>query len=215
LSLKYPVVLSLLDRNILVVGGGKVATRKVKGLLGSGARIKVVSPLPSSEILNLAKTNKLELFERKFIDTDLKDVFLIFAATDENSVNRHIAKVGKSQGALVNVVDDPKACDFYLPARVSKGSVEVSVSTSGTSPALSAWLRDEIASNLPEGLEELSSLTASLRTIFGASIEVSRWKDFFLSDVLDFLARGDTQGVAKIVDEFFGEGTWSKLRNGD
>jgi siroheme synthase-like protein len=215
LSLKYPVFLSLLDRNILVVGGGKVATRKVKGLLCSGARIKVVSPLPSSEILNLAKTNKLELFERKFIDTDLKDVFLIFAATDENSVNRHIAKVGKSEGALVNVVDDPKGCDFYLPARVSKGNIEVSVSTSGTSPALSVWVRDEIATNLPEGLEELSRLSSGLRTIFGASVEVSRWRDFFISGVLEFLARGDTQGVAKIVDEFFGEGTWNKLGNGD
>ncbi|MBI4875391.1 MAG: bifunctional precorrin-2 dehydrogenase/sirohydrochlorin ferrochelatase [Acidobacteria bacterium] len=140
----YPMFLSLSEKTAVVVGGGKVGLRKTKGLLGAGARVKVISPAWRAEFEGLP----VKLVRRAFRASDLKGACLAFAATDHREVNRRVEREAKRLGIPVNVADDPAACDFIVPARVRSGELQVAVSTSGRSPRLAAELKRKIGAVL-------------------------------------------------------------------
>jgi len=137
----YPVSLNLENVPCLVVGGGTVALRKVESLMASGARVTVVSPSMVSEIEAL---KELELKKRKFRPGDLDRKFLVVSATNNRSVNEAVAKAAKKRMMLVNVVDDPELCNFYVNSQVRRGDLAISVSTGGASPALAKRIRKEL-----------------------------------------------------------------------
>ena len=136
-KLWYPVFLDLKDRPIVVVGAGKVALRKTKGLLEAGAHVTVVAPKHLREFTKLP----VQLVEREFRTSDLTGAMLVFAATDDRLTNHRIAIAAKGRGILANVADSTEECGFIVPARVNKGGVQIAVSTGGRSPRLSAELR--------------------------------------------------------------------------
>jgi precorrin-2 dehydrogenase len=136
----YPIFLNLKERPVLVVGAGKVALRKVRGLLEAGARITVVAPRFEPEFENLP----VRLVRRRFRAIDLKDASLIFAATSDRNVNRRIGRLAKAKGIFANVADSAEECDFLVPARVSKGGVQIAVSTGGVAPRLASELRKKL-----------------------------------------------------------------------
>ncbi len=125
---------------MLVVGAGKVALRKTRGLLEAGARVTVVAPRWAPEFVSLP----VRLLRRRFRASDLRGVCLAFTATDDRRVNHRVAIEAKRRGIPVNVADAPGECDFLVPARVRSGHLQVAISTSGRSPRLAAELRRRI-----------------------------------------------------------------------
>ena len=141
----YPLFLDLRGKPVLVVGAGKVALRKVRGLLESDARVTVVAPE------GLAEFEKLPVrwVRRRFRQSDLRGQVLAFAATNDRHVNRTVGQRAKMLGIPANVADAPAECDFIVPARVRRGDLQVAVSTGGRSPRLAAELRRRIERVLP------------------------------------------------------------------
>lgn len=146
----YPIFLDLAGRPALVAGAGKVALRKVKGLLEAGARVTVVAPeaLPEFERLGV------RLRKRRFRRSDLNGMALAFAATNDRKVNRAVALEAKRRGIPVNVADCPEECDFLVPARVRSGELQIAVSTGGRNPRLAAELRRKLESTLAHGTRQ-------------------------------------------------------------
>ena len=136
----YPIFLDLKDRHVLVVGAGKVALRKARGLLEAGARVTVVAPEWDREFEDLP----VRRIERRFRASDLAGSMLVFAATDDRLTNHRIGIAAKGKGVFANIADSAEECDFLVPARLHRGSVQVAVSTGGENPRLSAELRKKL-----------------------------------------------------------------------
>ena len=137
----YPVFLNLRGEKAVVVGGGKVAERKILSLLRAGADITVISPGITKKIEKEKLKNNLKHINRQYRKKDLNNAFLVIAATDSLVTNK---KVSKDAACLVNVVDTPDLCNFIVPSTVNRGLLSIAVSTSGVSPALSRSIREEL-----------------------------------------------------------------------
>lgn len=140
----YSVSLDLAGKSCLVVGGGKVAERKVISLLQSNAEITVISPRVTDYLGELIKNKRIFYFEREYQTEDLAGVFLVISATDSKDANRKVAKDCLEKNILINAVDDPEYCNFIVPAVVRRGDLTISVSTGGKSPALARKIREEL-----------------------------------------------------------------------
>jgi siroheme synthase-like protein len=136
----YPIFLSLKDRPVLVVGAGKVALRKTRGLVEAGARVTVVAPEFETEFASLP----VLLVERKFRASDLAGMLLVFAATDDRMTNHRIGVAAKGRGILANIADSADECDFVVPAMLKRGAVHIAISSGGENPRLSAELRRKL-----------------------------------------------------------------------
>lgn len=142
----YPVVLTrVAGTPVVVIGGGKVAERKVRGLLEVGARVRVVSPEATETIRQWAAEGHLTWEARPYRMGDLLGARLAFAATNRREVNAHVAREAAELGVLCNVADAPEEGDFHLPAVYRGKDVVVAVSTAGADPARARDLRDRIA----------------------------------------------------------------------
>jgi len=137
----YPVMLSLEDNPCLVVGGGRVALRKVKGLLSEGAMVTVVAPKAEEELEAMAEMEAIRLERRPYRTGETAGYFLIMAATNDNRVNRQVFQDAKDCGIWVNVADDPKLCTFYLPARMKRGPMQLVIASTGLAPFAMGRLR--------------------------------------------------------------------------
>lgn len=140
----YPIVLDLDGKPCLVVGGGEVATAKVQGLLLSGAHVVVVSPTLTETLGRLAKQGPVVHRARDFRDDDVIGCALVIAATDRPEVNSAIFRLARRHRILVNVVDTPAECDFYTPAVVQRGALQIAISTNGKIPGLARRIREEL-----------------------------------------------------------------------
>ncbi|HLH18962.1 MAG TPA: bifunctional precorrin-2 dehydrogenase/sirohydrochlorin ferrochelatase [Bryobacteraceae bacterium] len=136
----YPIFLDLKDRPVLVVGAGKVALRKTRGLLEAGARVTVVAPEWEPEFEDLP----VRRIARRFRASDLAGAMLVFAATDDRLANHRVGVAAKGRGIFANIADSAEECDFVVPARVQRGPVQIAVSTGGESPRLAAELRRKL-----------------------------------------------------------------------
>lgn len=137
----YPLFLNLKGKKAVVIGGGKVAERKILTLLRVGARVTVISPTLTKRIEKEKLKGTIEHFSRQYEKGDLKNAFLVIAATDSRLINENVFK---DAPCLVNVVDAPSLCNFIVPSVVKRGPLTISISTSGISPALSRSIRKEL-----------------------------------------------------------------------
>jgi len=161
----YPIFLKLSQLNILIVGGGKVAEEKLRFLLKSSpnAQILVVSKDFSSELLEFIKNHNILLVKMVYNKTVLKNKQIIIAATNNKAINRQIYEDAKKKNILINVVDTPELCDFYLGGIVTKGHVKIAISTNGKSPILAKKLRQYFELFLPENLDDLAKNLSKYR----------------------------------------------------
>lgn len=155
MAFTYSVMLDLTERNVLVVGAGKVAVRKVKRLLKSGAKITVVAPNSSEDLLALAQCQMIAYIKRPF---DLKDIvelepFLVFAATDNPVLNETIAQYCATNNILVNAITDPINGNFSVQAEIKKRNYAVSISTFGHGPGFSKAMREYLEPVLDDRLD--------------------------------------------------------------
>lgn len=137
--------LNIQGRSCLVVGGGEVAERKAAALMEAQALVTVVSPSMTSRLQKWAADGLLRLICRAYKAGDATGFFLVIAATDRAEVNACIAAEARRDGALVNVVDAPDCSDYTLPALLRRGELTIAVSTEGASPALSRFIRRQLA----------------------------------------------------------------------
>src|SRR5208337_3817852 len=147
-----PIFLSLAGRRCLLVGAGSVALDKIGSLLKTGLQLRVVAPQARPEVQQLAVEGKLEWVERRFELSDLDGIFLVIAATDSPEVNAAVYRGAVERGILCNSVDDIPNCDFFFGSVVSRGDLQIAISTAGESPAFAQHLRREIDKLLPEDL---------------------------------------------------------------
>lgn len=158
----YPVFLKLANKECLVIGGGKVAFRKATTLLESGALITVISPEIIKNFNNLIVGKKIKHINRKYINGDLKNFYLVIAATNSRRTNREIYKEAQKENILINCADDPENSDFYVPSVAQKGDLQIAISTSGKSPLLAKKTRESLEKKIYPELEtdmnELDSL---------------------------------------------------------
>jgi precorrin-2 dehydrogenase/sirohydrochlorin ferrochelatase len=145
----YPIFLNVTGRRCVVVGGGRVAERKVLTLLRAGASVQVISPAVTPRLALLATKKKIGLTRRVYRRGDLKRrraprPMLVFAATDDPATQSVVQKDGEALGALVNVADDARNSSFIVPASFAQGDLVGAISTSGASPTLARLLREEL-----------------------------------------------------------------------
>jgi len=147
-----PIFLKLDARRCLLVGAGNVALEKIGTLLTAGLQLRVVAPIARPEIQQLAREGKLELIERAFSPSDLDGSTLVIAATDVPEVNALVYRESVRRGILANSVDDIPNCDFFFGSIVTRGPLQIAISTAGESPAVAQRLRREIDKQLPADL---------------------------------------------------------------
>ena len=144
----YAAFIDLRSRLCTVFGGGQVAERKIDKLLQCGACVRVISPHVRPKIQTWADTGTIDWLNRRYENGDVAGTFLVFAATDDRGVNRLIYEEAERAGKLVNVADDPDLCSLMVPATCQQGSLQIAISTSGTSPATAKRLRQVLEDDL-------------------------------------------------------------------
>ena len=142
----YPAFLKLHGRRVVVVGAGRVAASKLRGLLDAGADVTVVAPKGVEEVAAAAVTR----IERGFRPSDLDGAWLVVAAATP-AVNREVARAAEARRVFVNAVDDPPNASLYLGGVVRRAGVTFAVSTDGRAPALAGLLREGLDAVLPAG----------------------------------------------------------------
>ncbi len=195
----YPANLLVEGRRCLVVGAGRIAARKIAGLLAAGAVVHVVAPEAIAELQALADSGMVTMDTRGFVPADLDGAWLATTATGIPEVDRAVFEAAEERRVWVNSADDPAHCSFTLMSLVRRGDLVVAIGTNGRSPALAAWLRTKLTEELgPEYatvLDLLSEARESLRAD-GRSSEVAGWQQALDSGMLD-LVRAGRIGEAK------------------
>lgn len=147
----FPMFMKLAGRQVLVVGAGKVGEPKISGLLETGAQIRVVALQASPAVREWAREGKIELELRAFTPDDLEGAFLAVVATSSRTLNERIYFEAQRRRVLCNVVDVPDLCDFFYPAVVRRGDLQIAVSTNGQSPSLAQKIRQQLEKQFGPG----------------------------------------------------------------
>ncbi|MGI8938545.1 MAG: precorrin-2 dehydrogenase/sirohydrochlorin ferrochelatase family protein [Iamia sp.] len=195
----YPVGLRLAGRSVLVVGGGTVAAQKVRELVGCDARVTVVAPDIVDE---LRDDPRVTCEVRPYRDGEAAAHWFVVAATDDPAVNQAVYDDGEASGTWVNAADDPQRCSVTLPARVRRGSVLVTVSTEGRSPALATWLRSRLEDQVGPEVEVLLHVLAEERDRIraaGGSTEGLDWQGALQSGMLDEIRVGRIDAAKELL----------------
>ena len=198
----FPAFLNIERKKCVVVGGGKVAFRKVRMLLDCGANVTVISPVLHPDLSELADKKSIQVIRRSFKLGDLKGTFIVIAATDAKETNRKVAKEAGRVGALVNVVDDPEPSDFIVPSILRRGDLTITISTGGMSPALARKIRTKLEESFGEEYALLVSLVQEVRSALrrkGMRMNAERWQDALDLDLLTHLVRTGQKEKAKAV----------------
>lgn len=169
----YPVFLKLEGRKVLVVGGGAVAEQKIEGVLRSATDLRVIAPSITARIRCWAEEGRLKHLAQEFLPGMAQGYFLVIAATDSPALNHAVYAEAKAAGALCNAVDDTPYCDFYAPALVSRGELQIAISTGGNSPALAQDIRKNLEIEYGPEYESwtawLGRIRSALRTVLPPS----------------------------------------------
>lgn len=140
----YPIYLELANRRVVVIGGGAVAVRKVCALLQTGARVVVVAEHIDDTLIIPAQQSNPELIKSKYSKDYIGQAVLVIAATNNHDLNKRIYKDCQQLEILCNVVDEPELCDFFVPAVVRRGDLQIAVSTEGSCPAYAGHVRKKL-----------------------------------------------------------------------
>jgi precorrin-2 dehydrogenase / sirohydrochlorin ferrochelatase len=171
----FPMFVKLERRNVLVVGAGQVGELKIRGLLPTGASVRVVAREASQAVREWAHNGEIALEERAFLLSDLDDVFLIVVASSSRDLNELIFQEAQSRRIPCNVVDVPEQCDFYYPAVVRRGDLQIAISTSGQSPSLAQRIRQQLERQFGPGYARwVAELGETRRRVLASNLDSER-----------------------------------------
>jgi len=205
----YPVLLDLRGRRAVVVGGGTIAEGKVAPLVEGGAVVTIIAPELTPGLVILARAGRFAHLNRAYLPGDLEDAYLAIAATDDPEVNHAVHAEAEAKGVLINVVDDPDYCGFILPSILRRGDLVVSVSTSGSAPALAVRVRERLERELGDEYARFLALAGSIRAPLAArypdfQVRKRLWYRLVDSDILALLRAGDEERARERLAEITG-----------
>jgi len=207
----YPVHLDINNRNCLVVGGGRVGTRKVKTLLDCGARVTVVSPEVSPQLRDLAASGDIILKERSYQSEDLSNMFLVIGATDDEKLNKQLSSDADRLNTLCNIADRPEVCNFILPSIVHRDDLVITVSTSGQSPAMAKKLRKALENQFGKEYGILLRLMGAIRKkllqqAHAPEVHKPLFEQLINSELIVMIQEGEVEKIDSLLLEVLGEG---------
>lgn len=159
----YPIYLDIENRSVVIIGGGNVCARKAETMMKYGARVTVVSPEFTEEIEKWAAEGCLQLQRKKYDESDIEGANVVIASTDDEQVNTKIAADCRARRIPVNVVDVTPLCEFIVPAIIEKGSIQIAISTGGSSPAVARTLKEDLHRAIGPEYAEVNDVLGSLR----------------------------------------------------
>jgi len=178
----FPMFVKLDGREVLVVGAGRVGEPKIRGLLPTGAKIRVVAREASQAVRQWARNGEIILEERGFASSDLGNVALVVVATSSRDLNELVFREAQSRRILCNVVDVPERCDFYYPAVVQRGDLQIAISTTGQSPSLAQKIRQQLERQFGPGYADwVAALGETRRRVLASSLNPERKRDLLHS----------------------------------
>ncbi|QWG49667.1 NAD(P)-binding protein [Bacillus mycoides] len=179
----YPLTVRVDKKRVVVIGGGKVAGFKIIPLLKQGADIVVVSTELDANLVNLVEEKQIRWYQREYEKSDIKDAFLVVAATSDSVLNEQIAE-DAAVNQLVNVITNPESGNVHFPAAIHRGLLNVAVSTGGASPKLAKKIRDDIANKYDEKYESYLDFLYEVRLKVKELQVEKRQKNILLQEVL-------------------------------
>jgi precorrin-2 dehydrogenase / sirohydrochlorin ferrochelatase len=195
MTARFPILVDVDGRMVVVVGGGHVAERRARELLAAGGVVRVVSPEVGTGLAELAAKGELTVEPRPYRQGDLGGAALAVAATDDPAVNRRVAADGRDAGVLVNRADAPEASGFSVPAVLRRGDLTVAVATAGRAPGLAGAVRRRLEGDFgPEWADLVDLLAADRASLPGAADEAA-WRELLTPEVLDSVRRGEKAAV--------------------
>jgi precorrin-2 dehydrogenase/sirohydrochlorin ferrochelatase len=205
----YPVFLNIRGKRCVVVGGGTVAERKVKGLLIEKAEVTVISPKATTGIAELAADGQCVWLRENYTASALNGAFLVFAATDSPLVQQQVSNDADSRGIPVNIVDSPELCTFHVPATVRRGDLTLAVSTAGKSPAVAAMVRRHLEDQYGPEYDRLLRLMGELRqsVIAAGNTSVERkilFQKILHDDILHWIETGQWEKMRSHLHKVLG-----------
>ena len=204
---KYPIWLDLAGKRCLVVGAGGVAERKVTALLETGALVTIVGPEATERLQILAGEDRLRWERRLFEAADAEGADLIIAATGDAKANAAVQRAANKAGALVNVVDQPELCDFFVPAVVERGRMQIGISTNGASPALAKHVRGRLEAEFGPEYADYLEVVAEFRDRVRARLSDAKMRELayeklFASDLLQKVKDGTEIDMDNLVSRY-------------
>ena len=205
----YPILVDLQGKKALVVGGGKVAQRKIESLLEYGGSVHVIARELTAELEQLRSRKRIELLGGEFSEAHLEGAFLVIAATDNALLNRRVSQEAQKRGLLVNAVDQPADCNFIVPSVLSRGDLLIAVSTSGKSPAFARKVRLELDQHFGEEYGFFLNLMGNLRKEIlrlGLSQEENKkaFEELVYSDLLQAIRQKKWDLASQIIEKVLG-----------
>lgn len=194
----FPIFLQLNQQKCLVVGAGEIAARKIEILSKSGALITVLAPSFSPSIQTLKKKLALTLIKKSFESADAKGYRLIVSATDDQAVNELVSQTANNLNILVNVVDNPKLCQFIFPAIIDRSPIIAAISSGGKAPVLARLLKTRIETLIPSGYGRLAELAGNYREKVKSHIINPRerrlfWEQIFQGSIAELIFAGQNE----------------------
>lgn len=199
----YPMFLNIDGRRCIVVGGGKVALRKVRALLEYGANTEVISPDLCSQLVELVEQGQIRTLRRCYQPGDLKKALIAIVATDDSDINQQVVKEARREGVLVNVADDLENSDFIVPSYTHRGGITIAVSTAGKSPALARKIRTRLEKELGDEYASLVHLIGEVRAEAkrqGMRVSGDDWQESLDLDLMiELLKKGDNEKARDVL----------------
>ncbi len=197
---------------VVVIGGGRIATRKVTDLIATGARVTVISPTLSATLRQWVRDGRVRHRARPYRRGDLKGSRLAIAATSDPREQQRIAEEARTAATWVNVVDQPALCGFLAPAVFRRGDLTIAVSTGGRSPALARWIKLRLATLVGPEYARTTKMLATVRTELRAAgvpaVTRRRMTDQLMAGDLPSLVRSnDQRGIARLILRVTGSAT--------
>ncbi len=191
----FPLFLDARKLNVLIVGAGEVAARKLELIMKTPATITVVAPWVCDTVKQLAVNEKVTLIEREFENSDLTHKDMVFIATDKSDVNQHIHDLARANKVLVNVVDNTPLCQFITPSIVDRSPIVIAMSSGGVAPVLLRYLRQKLETVLPANLSRLGAFSEKFRekvkqTLSGVTARRYFWEDVLDGDIAEMVEKG-------------------------
>ena len=175
MSSLFPMFVKLEGKRCLVVGAGRVGEPKIVGLIDTGACVHVIALEASDAVKAWAQAGKIRLELRAFSVGDLDGTLLAVVATASRALNGSIYREAQRRGILCNVVDDPEYCDFYYPAVVRRGDLQIAISTNGQSPSLAQKLRQQLERQFGPGYARwIAELGETRRLVLASNLDPNR-----------------------------------------
>jgi len=214
----YPIFLDIKGRPCVVIGGGKVAERKVLSLLDAGAKVLVISPRITPTLKRLAAKKEITHCPKTYEPGDLKGFSMAYSATDSRTVNLKVYEEAKGEGVLLNVVDAPELCNFIVPSIVERGDLLIAISTSGKSPAMAKRLRERLEREFGEEYATFFRLMGAVRDRLlkkgkGSARNKRVFERLVDSPILEWIKEGRKREIDQFLRETLGSGfTLSRLK---